>query len=265
MHIAICLSGQPRTWRHTRDSLLTFFAGHDLDVFLHTWREGDPSEVEAVIDAYRPRDVRIEERPLFLDEKRQLAERYPAAPPLPMFDMFHSVAGSLALASESGEAYDLVVRARFDTLFDGVWSGEVPPEHVLIVPDLYPYSSGCTDQLALGSPEDMQAYAGVSAWLRDGLYPAYPERWLQPERVLRHYLEAVRGLAVETRPLAVKLLREAQAGQAFAAVCDDPLFHAAKHEAWETFALEQFPDVAARTDFDHVGRKALGLERALAA
>jgi hypothetical protein len=265
MRIAICLSGQPRTWRYTRESLMAFFAGHELDLFLHTWREGDPGELQAVVDAYAPRAARIEERPLFLEEKRQLAERYPAAPPLPIFDMFYSVAESLALAAESGEAHDLVVRARFDALFDGVWSGEVPLEHALIVPDVYPYSSGCTDQFALGSPAAMQAYGGASGWLRDGAYPAYAEQWLQPERVLRHYLEVVRGLRVEVRPIAMKLLRDEYVHRPFAEVGDDPLFHAAKHEAWEASAFEQFPEVAARADFDHVGRTALGLERALTA
>jgi hypothetical protein len=263
MRIAICLSGQPRTWRWTRASLSAFFADHELDTYLHTWREGDPAELEAVVDAYAPRAARIEERPLFLEEKRQLAKRFPAGPPFPIFDMFHSIAASLELAAEAGENYDLVVRARFDALFDGVWSGEVPLERSLIIPDLYPYSFGCTDQFAMGSLADMQEYGEASVWLNQGAYPTFAEQWLKPERVLRHYLEAVCGLRVETRPIAMKLLRDGQVGRTFDEVSDDPLFHAAKHETWEAFAFEQFPELAARTDFAHVGRTALSLERAL--
>lgn len=244
---------------------MAFFAGHDLDLFLHTWREGEPGELRAVIEAYAPRAARIEKRPLFVEEKRLLTERYPAGPPLPMFDMFHSAAASLALAAESGETYDVVARARFDALFDGAWSGEPPPGRALTIPDLYPYASGCTDQFALGAPADMRLYGDVSGWLNAGAYPAYAESWLQPERLLRHYLEVVCGLRVETRPMAMKLLRDPQAGRAFAEVTDDPLFHAAKHEAWEAFAVAQFPEVAACANFDHVGRTALGLERALTA
>lgn len=30
---------------------------------------------------------------------------------------------------------------------------------------------------------------------------------------------------------------------------EDPLFHAARHEAWEAFALAHFPDVAPAVDF----------------
>src|SRR4051794_7421355 len=104
MRIALCLSGQPRTWRATCESLFAFFAGHELDVFLHTWREGEPSELEALLTAYAPRGHAIGARPLFAEEKRLLADRFPTRPPLTIFDMFHSVAESLALAAapESG-------------------------------------------------------------------------------------------------------------------------------------------------------------------
>jgi len=87
MRIALCLSGQPRTWRWTRESLMAFFAGHELEVFFHTWREGDPAELDALTEAYRPRAHRIADRPLFLAEKRLLAERFPTRPPLTIFDI----------------------------------------------------------------------------------------------------------------------------------------------------------------------------------
>jgi hypothetical protein len=82
---------------------------------------------------------------------------------------------------------------------------------------------------------------------------------------MRHYLERVCGLALALRPIPMRLMREAQAGLPFAALADDPLFHAAKHEDWERFALEQFPQVAAGADFQHAARTALELDRALAA
>lgn len=265
MRIALCLSGQPRTWRWTHESLAAYFAGHEVDVFLHTWREGDPAELEALVDVYAPRAWRFEERPLFVEEKRLLAARFPTRPPLTIFDMFHSVAQSLALAAESGVAYDLVVRARFDALFDGTWPGEVPAEGQLIVPDVYPDPSGCTDQFAVGRPAEMRVYGAMGAWLGRTIGAMSGGQWLRPEPVMRHYLEKASGLTVVQRPIAMKLCRDEQAGLPFAQLADDPLFHAAKHEAWEAFAREQFPDVAERVDFDHGARTALQLDRALAA
>jgi hypothetical protein len=265
MRLALCLSGQPRTWRWTRESLAAYFAGHQVDIFLHTWREGDPAELEALVAAYAPRAWLIEERPLFVEEKRLLAERFPTRPPLTIFDMLHSVAESLKLAAEAGETYDVVVRARFDALFDGVWSGELPAAGELIIPDLYLDPTGCTDQLAIGRPAEMQVYAAMGVWLGRVIGQVDRGDWLRPEPVLRQYLEPVSGLKVAERPIAMKLCRDDQAGLSYAELTEAPLFHAAKHEAWERFAREQFPDVAAHADFQHPARTALEQERALTA
>jgi hypothetical protein len=257
MRIALCLSGQPRTWRLTRESLAAFFAGHALDVFVHTWREGDPAEIEAVLAAYAPRASRIEPRPLFVAEKRLMAANFPHRPPLTIIDMFHSAAASLALAAAAGEAYDVVVRARFDALFAGTWSGEVPAADQVVVPDSYPDPGCCNDQFALGRPAAMAAYGGMGAWLASAL-PQLRGEWLRPEAALRSYLEQVCGLRLALAPIAMRLLREGQAS-----LEEDPLFHAAKHVEWEAFALEHFPDVAGQADFEHPARKPLALDRAL--
>lgn len=266
MRIALCLSGQPRTWRRTRESLTAFFAGHDVDVFLHSWAEEDPAELQAVIDAYRPRAHAITERPLFVAEKRLLAERFPTRPPLTLFDMFHSIAESLALVEPVAGDYDLVVRARFDAMFEGAWSGEAPAPGQVIVPDLYPDASGCNDQFAIGDATAMRAYARAGAWFAETLPGLVSvDGWLRPEAVLLHYLRTVAGLAVELRPIAMRLCRPDQAHLPFAQLGDDPLFQAAKHEDWQAFAQAHFPEVADEADFNHPARQPLALDRALSA
>jgi hypothetical protein len=263
MRIALCLSGQPRTWRATRASLLSLFAGHEVDVFLHTWREGDPAELEAVLTAYRPRAFAIETRPLFANQKRRLTERFPGAPPLTLFDMLHSVAGSLALAlrPEHGP-YDLLARVRFDAMFEDGWRGPAPGPGELVVLDGYPDPAGVNDQFALGAPDAMRAYAGLGAWLAAAIEGLQGER-LRPEVLLRADLEQACGLTLKAQPVAMRLCRPAQAGAAFADLIDDPLFHAEKHEAWEAFAFAHFPQAAERADFTHAGRTPLALDRAL--
>jgi hypothetical protein len=258
MRIALCLSGQPRTWRRTRESLLDFFAGHQLEVFLHTWREGDPDELEALTRAYAPRAARIEARPLFIAEKQLLAAHFPVRPPLTVFDMFHSMAASLELAAEAAEPCDLVVRARFDALFQGTWSGEIPDQDEVVVPDDYPDAAACNDQFALGRPAAMAAYGAIAAWFPSAL-PGLAGEWLRPEALLRSYLEQVCGLQLRLSPIPMRLVREGRE----TALEDDPLFHAAKHLDWEAFALEHFPEVAQAADFDHPSRTPLALDRAL--
>lgn len=262
MRIALCLSGQPRTWRHTRESLLAFFAGHEVDIFLHSWAGEDDGELAEVVGAYRPVAQALEPRPAFRMQKRMLADHFPHRPPLSVFDMNHSTAASLALAC-SRPGYDLVVRARFDALFDGVWSGEAPPAGAVVVPAGYPDPMGCNDQFAIGAPQAMAAYAGVADWLPRAL-PHVRGHSFAPEAVLRAYLEQVAGLTVLERPIAMRLLREGHVGRAFADLGDDPLFHAAKHEAWEAEAAAAFPDLLEHVDFGHDGRTPLALDRGLA-
>lgn len=261
MRIAICLSGQPRTWRATLPSLKRFFAGHQLDVFVHTWREGDPAEIEALLGAYQPVAHLIEARPDFTAQKRLLAARFPQRPALPIFDMIHGLSASLDLAVARG-GYDLLVRARFDAMFDGVWSGEAPADGMIVVPRGYPDPRGCNDQFALGRPGDMALLTGLLSWF-GGALPHLNGPAFAPEVVLRVYLEAICGLKVVETDIAMRLCREGQEGRAFSELQDCVLFHAEKHEQWQAFAEAAFPDLAAEVDFHHDGRTALVLDRAL--
>ena len=265
MRVALCLSGQPRTWRHTWRAAFDFFAGHEIDVFIHTWDETDPAELQDLKATYAPRVFRVEPRPLFLAEKRRMAELFPVSPPFTIFDMFHSMAASVELALDAGEAgrpYDVICRSRFDLAHDGRWSGERPPENTLVVPaagDLE--GSACNDQFAIGDPAAMRLYAGLSAWLPDGMGDLRGPLF-RPEIVLKHYLTTIRGLTIDRRPLAAVLLRPDQVGNPFAQLRDEPMFHAIKREEWEAFAkTHALRGAHGELDFEHYGRTPLALDR----
>ena len=265
MKIAVGLSGQPRTWRHTHSSLFAFFAGHEIDVFFHTWDELDEAELAGIVAAYSPRAYRVESRPLFLDEKRNLAERFPNLPPFTTFDMFHSVAESLKLAlaaDTGGEGYDLVCRTRFDTLYDGTLTGVVAPDGCILVrPGNYDRDGGCDDQFAIGGLGAMRLYAGVSDWLPRGLQQLSGP-WFRPEVALCHYLTTVCGLSLAREPFALTLLREGQVGEDFSDLGDDLLFQAGKYEEWEAFAKQHgLGSGQGPLDFRHLARTPLTLDR----
>ncbi len=263
MRIAICLSGQPRTWRSTCDSLFDFFAGHDLDVFIHTWDEIDEVERQAVTSAYAPRRILIGPRPLFLEEKRAMAALFPVSPPLTIFDMFFSVATSLNLALEAnGPAYDLICRTRFDTIYHGRWRGEPPAKGAIAVQTGdNELEGGCNDQFALGAPEAMRLYAGVSAWLPLGMASLAPPSF-RPEIALQTYLETVCELALHRERFALTLLREDQVGRPFSDLKDDTFHHVRKRDDWEAFAKAHMgPEITDRLNFGHEGRLPLMLDR----
>jgi hypothetical protein len=266
MRLAICLSGQPRTWRYTYDSLFKFFEGHELDVFIHTWDDVEPAEVEAVKAAYAPRAIAQSARPMFLAEKQAMAARFPESPPLSILDMFHSMAASVNLALDASTAprpaYDLICRTRFDTIYDGHWRGEAPPTGAVAVQTgEYEPEGGCNDQFALGHPVVMRLYAGISAWLPVGMASLAPPCF-RPEIALQAYLLNACGLIIHRERFALTLLREYQIGQPFSAIRDDPLHHARKREDWEAFAKTHMaPEITAKLDFRHYGRLPLMLDK----
>jgi hypothetical protein len=264
------LSGQFRTWRYTHETLFKFFDGHDVDVFVHTWDEAEDAEIQAVRAAYAPRAIATGPRPLFLDEKRAMAARFPVSPPLTVLDMFHTMAASVGLALEANaaapEAYDLICRTRFDTIYDGRWRGEAPPKGAIAVQTgEYEPEGGCNDQFALGEPEVMGLYAGVSAWLPTGL-TSLPPPTFRPEIALQTYLVDVCGLPLHRERFALTLLREYQVGRPFAKLRDDTFHHVRKREDWEAFAKTHMaPEITEKLDFRHYGRLPLMLDRWLQA
>ena len=265
MRIALCLSGQPRTWRDTWRSAFAYFEAHEVDVFIHTWDETDAAELQDLLATYAPRAFRLEPRPLFLEEKRRLAERFPVWPHLTMFDMFHSMAASVALALQSDSAaapYDLICRSRFDAIHDGRWSGEQPPDGAVVIPSAGGAGGvGCNDQFAIGDPATMRRYAGVASWLMDGMLQ-FQGSTLMPEVALQHYLKAVSGLTIVQQPLAQRLLREDQVGLPFAEIHHDPLVNARKSEEWEAFAnAHDLRGGDRELDFWHHSRTPLAFDR----
>ncbi len=265
MRIALCLSGQPRTWRHTWRTAVGFFADHDVDVFIHTWDETNPAELQDVLAAYAPRAFKVEPRPLLIAEKRRMAELFPVSPPFTIFDMFYSMAASIELALETNgddRSYDAICRSRFDLIHDGHWTGGPPAPNTIVVPATEEVEANtCNDQFAIGDPAAMRQYASISNWLLDGMR-GFRGSTFRPEIALKYYLSQVCALDIETRPLALKLLRQDQAARSFADVRDDPMFHALKREEWEAFAKTHALTGAERDlDFQHFGRTPLTFDR----
>jgi len=265
MRIALCLSGQPRTWRHAWRTAFAYFEAHEVDVFIHTWDELDPAELQDLLAAYAPRAFRLEPRPSFMAEKRRLAERFPVTPPFTIFDMFHSMAASVTLALEADSAatpYDLICRSRFDLIHDGRWNGEAPPAGAVLVPSHGGAGDfGCNDQFAIGDPATMRRYAGIADWLMEGMGHFQGSAFM-PEVALQYYLKTVCGVTLLQEPMVQRLLREDQAGLPYAEIRHDPLFNARKSEEWEAFAKAHDLRGGDRAlDFHHRSRTPLAYDR----
>jgi hypothetical protein len=203
---------------------------------------------------------------LFLPEKEAMASRFTAAPTLSVVDMFHSMAASVTLALDAGArsaaAYDLICRTRFDTIYDGKWTGQAPPKGAIAVrTGEYEPQGGCNDQFALGAPDVMRLYAGVAAWLPDGM-ESLPPPVFRPEIALQNYLQNVCGLTLQREHFRLTLLRDNQIGRPFSELTDDTAYHIRKSEAWEAFAKAHLkPEITERLDFRHYGRVPVLLDK----
>jgi hypothetical protein len=125
--IAVCLSGQPRTWRTAKDNILSYFDIRDksvqVDYFIHTWdtnqfrRKQDvtwphrynikvsPTEKDELIHAFNPIDIELEEYKE--DEHVTLWASL-------LYSFMKSVWLKRKYEIENDFRYDLVIKARMD-------------------------------------------------------------------------------------------------------------------------------------------------------
>lgn len=115
--IAVCMSGQPRTWRHCWRSIRKFFdpAG-DVDYFISTWDHNtwfrhkrqvvEPASTEGLADVFDAKTCRI------LPLPKEMLWRG-------LFDsMEMSLHDKRRYEIENDFTYDIVVKSRLDLVFD---------------------------------------------------------------------------------------------------------------------------------------------------
>lgn len=120
MRVALCLSGQPRSWRTGYDYIYkNLLSKHDVDVFLHFWAEDNDAQlVSDIVDLYKP--VKWKTRKEFISSYFNRFERNggPGWPPRNPYHSYYSVFHCNLLKKdheiEQGHYYDYVVRTRFD-------------------------------------------------------------------------------------------------------------------------------------------------------
>jgi hypothetical protein len=127
MRIAVCISGQPRTWRTAKDNILKYFdIGVEVDFFIHTWDTNEyryinqidfadrpnekilPTEKEEIIQAFKPKDIEIE------DYK---SENFVSLWSTLLYSFMKSVHMKRKYEIENDFRYDIVVKMRFDVNF----------------------------------------------------------------------------------------------------------------------------------------------------
>lgn len=132
MKIAVCLSGQPRTFKLTYKPLLRFLEGFDVDFYLHSWVHNGEGYFSTKSDVPVPGGKKELYRELkkVYSPKKILVQNYEEAPLLGYVDsryledrlrsMYYgmsSVFGLLQSTKDYDKKYDAVLWTRFDIYF----------------------------------------------------------------------------------------------------------------------------------------------------
>jgi hypothetical protein len=127
MRIAVCISGQPRTWKTAKENILKYFdIGSQVDFFIHTWdtnqfrymnetewinrpnQKAPPNEKEEIIQAFNPKGIEMEE---------YKSENFVSLWSTLLYSFMKSVHMKRKYEIENDFRYDIVVKARFDLNF----------------------------------------------------------------------------------------------------------------------------------------------------
>lgn len=165
MKIAVCISGQPRSYEKGYEYMKRNLLDHyDCDIFIHSWHNSIYQSVD-VIKLYNPKlydfEVPFAKEPY--DSKYTNTPNAKGWPPHATVSMFYSMFQSLLLKTDYElmfNRYDWVVKTRFDYAINGVIPFNQLDKNNLYIPNcrMVPTHDFGNDQFAFGSNKVMTEY-----------------------------------------------------------------------------------------------------------
>jgi len=206
--IALCLSGQPRYIIDGYNQIKTHILDkYDVDVFIHTWfdetktgerfdfspnntygRTGvlEPNTLVLISELYNPLALVYEKK---IDFNTYNDVNYEKQRPLSLYSMYYSILKSNELKSkyevEKQFKYDLVIRCRFDIIFNtfNLDLETINTDLVYVSGEINPYPN---DQFAVSNSENMDKYASLFNNIK--LYYGKGFKEFVNEKILRYHI-----------------------------------------------------------------------------
>jgi len=201
MKIALCFSGHLRDLTETKNFWTELIKKYDIDVYASFWDIENPELGDTIKEfekLYTPKRMEVESYDIFKQTTQDFASMHIESPTnIPnifqntskafgQLSMYYKVWRANVLSKQLGIEYDLVIRARIDTLLDENF--EIVKNNMLNVPmginntPAFPNSEGMNDCFAYGPPRIMDYYAFIflqmMEYLKDGHYLFPPEHFL---------------------------------------------------------------------------------------
>jgi hypothetical protein len=198
MKVALCFSGHMRDLNDTKNFWLDLIQKHNIDVYASFWdieNEERGDTIQNFVDVYKPKKIEVENYQIFKKTAQDLASIQIYSPES-LQQQFRDTSKSFGQMSmwykiwrcnmlRHQEDYDLVIRARVDTLLDTNF--EILPNHMLNVPmgvnqSIWQGSVGINDCFAYGPSKIMDWYSFLYQHMMDylnrGHYLFPPEHFL---------------------------------------------------------------------------------------
>lgn len=231
--VAICISGLPRTYEKTIDNFRSMVMSNECDVFISTWDQNDSkvsteaairneeynksrAEIDRLAEAYQPKLIEFE--PEFKWDERLIKKfsqrkRKDTFVPASLY-MFYKVWAADQMrqryARSHGIEYDVVIRTRFDVIFDSPLGYDLSYfTPTMILPEMW--TERCdqfhlpwyNDTFAIGKPEEMAVYANIFHHIEEMFDDGIP---FQPEIMLCEWLKR-NGISVTNECPYPRLVR----------------------------------------------------------
>lgn len=201
MRVALCFSGHMRDLNETKEFWTSLIKKYDIDVYASFWDIENPKLGDTINEfekVYSPKRLEVESYTAFKQSTQDLASLHIESPKViaelfqntskafGQLSMYYKVFRANLLSKQLGIEYDLVIRARIDTLLDERF--ELISNKSLNVPmgvnncPSFPNSEGLNDCFAYGIPKVMDYYSFIflqmMEYLKDGHYVFPPEHFL---------------------------------------------------------------------------------------
>ena len=201
MKVALCFAGHMRDLSETKTFWKDLIKKYDIDVYASFWDIENPELGDTIKEfekVYSPKRMEVESYDIFKQTTQNFASLHIQSPTnIPtifqetskafgQLSMYYKVWRCNNLTKQLGIEYDLIIRARIDTLLDENFN--IVQNNMLNVPmginncASFPNSEGINDCFAYGSPKIMDYYSFIflqmMEYLRDGHYLFPPEHFL---------------------------------------------------------------------------------------
>lgn len=201
MKVALCFSGHMRDLSETKNFWKGLIKKYDIDVYASFW-DIENSELGDTINefekVYSPKRMEVENYDIFKQTTQDFASMNIQSPTTlaPLFQQTSKAFGQLSmyykiwranmLSKQLGIEYDLIIRARIDTLLEEDF--ELQLNDMLNVPMgisncfTFPQAEGINDLFAYGNSKIMDYYSFIflqmMEYLKEGHYLFPPEHFL---------------------------------------------------------------------------------------